>query len=68
MTLQPHRLPTRFTHHVWCDQPGGHRLALAVCGFIIARRESVVHPTCPVCRALLAEYEYKRLPLTESTS
>lgn len=58
MTLQPDRLPTRFTHHVFYDQPG-HRIALAVCGFIIARRDSVVDPTCPVCRAILAEHDRK---------
>lgn len=58
MTLQPDRLPTRFSHHVFYDQPG-HRIALAVCGFIIARKDSVVDPTCPVCRAILAEHERK---------
>ena len=68
MTLQPAYLPTRFTHHVWYDQPGGHRIAVAVCGFMLPRTDSVVEPTCPICQAILAEHEYKRLPLTESSS
>ena len=67
MTLQPDRLPTRFTHHVFYDQPG-HRIALAVCGFIIARKDSVVDPTCPVCRAILAEHGRKLVPLLQETS
>lgn len=69
MTLQPHRLPTMFSHHVWYDQPGGHRIALAVCGFLMPRQASVADPTCPVCQAILAEHERKRLPpLVESSS
>lgn len=69
MTLQPDRLPTRFTHHVWYDQPGGHgSVALAVCGLMMARRDSVVDPTCPVCQAILAQHDDRRLPLVESSS
>lgn len=68
MTLQPDRLPTRFTHHVWHDQPTSHRVALAVCGFMMARAESVPDPTCPVCRAMLAEHERRLVTAMEPAS
>jgi len=68
MTLQPAYLPTRFTHHVWYDQPGGHRIAVALCGFMLPRKDSVVEPTCPICQAILAEHERKLLPLVESST
>jgi hypothetical protein len=53
---------------VWYDQPGGHRIALAVCGFIMPRQDSVVDPTCPVCRAILAAHERKLVPAMEASS
>jgi len=63
MTLQPDALPTRFTHHVWYDQPHGKRLSIALCGIIMPWCDSVVDPTCPVCRAILADHD--RLPAPE---
>lgn len=56
---------TRFTHHVWYDA-ADHRIGLALCGFILPRRDSVVDPTCPVCRAILADRDRTRGPQPES--
>lgn len=68
MTLQPDQLPTRFTHHVWYDQPSSHRIAIAVCGFMMRRQDSVTDPTCPVCRALMAHHDRAFVPFLESSS
>ena len=67
MTPPPDPRPTRYTHHVWYDQPIGHRIAIAICGFMMARADSVVDPTCPVCRALLAHHDRQRPPLETSS-
>ena len=56
MTL--HAFPTRQdTHHVWYDTVPDHRLAVAVCGVILPRGDSVPDPTCPICRHILAEHD-----------
>lgn len=60
MTLHPPYVATQFTHHVW-PLHLDRRIALALCGRILPRWQSVPDPTCPICRVKLAQLDLARL-------
>ena len=70
MTVHPFPTPPPplYTHHVWYDTRVDSRLAMAVCGRLIDCAASVPHPTCPLCRQVLAEHDQPRPALEETPS